>query len=137
MGNSKHSTKHSPKEIFTAIKEIEASFNRRADNPNLNVRVVADAEPLSTSFHIEVYKNTNDKTICTAWVPQVREIEDAGETLGMLEDIPVINRVSNGVSTVVTDLAIPTYYDSDINGKAVTVDDIAAKMWEQITPFFA
>lgn len=123
--------KHSPEDIFTAIRAIEDSFNRRANNPNLSVNVVADSEPFTTSFTIEVSHNTANKPLCIARVPQVREIEYEGSTLGVL-DIPTITQVSDGNSTVNLDLIIPTYYDTDINGKAVTVDSLVNTMVEQI-----
>lgn len=134
MGNSKHSSR----DIFAAIKAIKRSFASRVQSPKFGVRARVYAAPTYTAMTIEVFNNRTDAVHCVFEIPQILEIEDSGNTLGILKNLPfpTITRVSDGTSTIECHREITGQYDEDLNGETLSADDIAAAMCEEIKSVF-
>lgn len=138
MANSMHPAI----DIFTVVYAIKRHFNRLAHDPNLSVRAYATAEATRSSLTVEVVRHiTGDSKgvpVCVVEIPRILEIHDSGDTIVTLKDsrVPAITLVSDGTSTVECRRELPTYFDEDINGDALSSDEIAAAMYEQIEPLF-
>lgn len=133
MSNSKHSSR----DIFATIESIKRSLDRRAHAIHIDVRAHVNAEPTRTAMTIEVFNTETDDVLCVFEIPRILEIEDSGDTLGILNDteVPAITRVSDGTSTIEYRRELPGQYDSDINGHVIYTDEIATLMYEEIKSF--
>lgn len=129
-----NSSKHSTRDIFAAINAIKRSFDNRAHNPGIDVRAQVSAEPTRTSMTLEVFNIETDAILCVFEIPRILDIEDSGDTLGILNDttLPAITWVSDGTSTIECRRELPGQYDTDINGHVLYADEISAAMYEEI-----
>lgn len=133
MSNSKHSSR----DIFAVIESIKRSLDRRAHAIHIDVRAHVNAESTRTSMTIEVFNIETDDVLCVFEIPRILDIEDSGDTLGILNDttLPAITWVSDGTSTIEYRRELPGHYDTDINGHVLSADEIAAAMYEEIKDF--
>lgn len=129
-----NSSKHTTRDIFAVIESVKRSLDRRAHNPHIDVRAHVNAESTRTSMTIEVFNTETDDVLCVFEIPRILDIEDSGDTLGILNDttLPAITWVSDGTSTIECRRELPGQYDTDINGHVLYADEIAAAMYEEI-----
>jgi len=132
-----NSSKHTTRDIFAVIESVKRSLDRRAHNPHIDVRAHVNAESTRTSMTIEVFNTETDDVLCVFEIPRILDIEDSGDTLGILNDtkVPAITRVSDGTSTIEYRRELPGQYDSDINGHVIYTDEIALALYEEISSF--
>lgn len=133
MSNSKHSSR----DIFAVIESVKRSLDRRAHAIHIDVRAHVNAESTRTSMTIEVFNTETDAVLCVFEIPRILDIEDSGDTLGILNGTPVpaITLVSDGTSTIECHRELPGQHDSDINGPVLYTDEIALALYEEISSF--